>query len=342
MLQCILLTFSLFFICFSNHSYANPAQNKIQPSKLHILINTAVPWLRLYDGDTIIAAYPVAVGKPSSPTPSGNFTVQEKIVDPTWIDPDDTSIQIDSGSQNPLGYRWLGLGGNYGIHGTNNPNSIGYHVSHGCIRVQENNIEKLFSETPVGTPVKIIYDRLVIEKDDNGSIVYYIYPDAYYQQPLTTTYVINQLKTWGVSDFVDRNSVKQQLLASTGEPNYIVTPVKLQLEDKSLDFTAYKTDNVILLPVMPLSKIIGLPLTWDKEKNLLSSKYGQVPGISKNDNVYINIIDVEKLFNLQRDWQQPDFLILRVMKNSTAAIYNAAGLAIPRHSFTNNEQPQAA
>ncbi|MDW8802633.1 L,D-transpeptidase [Clostridium sp. A1-XYC3] len=82
-----------------------------------------------------------SVGKPSTPTPKGNFTIINKAVNPGG----------------PFGARWLGLSARgYGIHGTNNPSSIGKAVSNGCIRLLNANVIELFNLVSIGTPVKII------------------------------------------------------------------------------------------------------------------------------------------------------------------------------------------
>jgi lipoprotein-anchoring transpeptidase ErfK/SrfK len=76
-------------------------------------------------------------------TPKGNFKIINKA----------------HNSGGPFGARWLGLSapyGDYGIHGTNNPSSIGKAVSNGCIRTYNNNIIELYNLVPVGTPVKIV------------------------------------------------------------------------------------------------------------------------------------------------------------------------------------------
>ena len=91
--------------------------------KRWILINIPARSLRLYEDDKCVAMYPVGVGKIGSKTPAGFYKIVEKVVNPTWVDPGDTSVVIASGPDNPLGFRWLGIGGNYGIHGTNNPSS---------------------------------------------------------------------------------------------------------------------------------------------------------------------------------------------------------------------------
>ena len=89
-----------------------------------------------------ITVYPVAIGKPSTPTPPGNWKVVFKSVDPGG----------------PFGVRWMRLSvpwGSFGIHGTNNPNSIGKAVSHGCIRLYNEDVIVVYSQTPIGTPVNI-------------------------------------------------------------------------------------------------------------------------------------------------------------------------------------------
>ncbi|GAB6179098.1 hypothetical protein JCM14036_04170 [Desulfotomaculum defluvii] len=98
--------------------------------------------LNVYIGDKLSKSYPVGVGKVTTPTPAGEYKVINKVTNPGGI----------------LGTRWLGLnipGGNYGIHGTSNPSSIGKYVSLGCIRMHNKNVEDLFPQVPIGTMVEI-------------------------------------------------------------------------------------------------------------------------------------------------------------------------------------------
>jgi lipoprotein-anchoring transpeptidase ErfK/SrfK len=92
----------------------------------------------------VLKTYPIAIGNASTPTPKGNFKIVNKARKPGG----------------PFGARWLGLSapnGDYGIHGTNNPASIGKTVSNGCIRTyNNNNIIELYNLVPVGSSVKII------------------------------------------------------------------------------------------------------------------------------------------------------------------------------------------
>ncbi|MCX8128791.1 MAG: L,D-transpeptidase [Clostridia bacterium] len=106
-----------------------------------ITINTGTRTLTLYKDGKWFKSYPVAVGKPSTPTPKGNFTIVNKAYKPGG----------------PFGERWLGLNKpGYGIHGTNNPGSIGKAVSNGCVRLYNNDIIELYNLVPIGTAVTIM------------------------------------------------------------------------------------------------------------------------------------------------------------------------------------------
>ncbi len=92
--------------------------------------------------DNTRKVYPVAVGKKQTPTPLGNWVIVQKAVNPGG----------------PFGARWMRLSvpwGGYGIHGTNNPKSIGKAVSHGCVRMYNEDVIEVYRQTPIGTPVNI-------------------------------------------------------------------------------------------------------------------------------------------------------------------------------------------
>ena len=106
-----------------------------------IVVYPARRLLELYKGTERIRHYPIAVGKRSTPTPPGQYTIARKIVNPGGV----------------FGSRWLGLSiPFYGIHGTNNPSSIGQAVSKGCIRMHNHDVENLFRLVEIGTPVTIM------------------------------------------------------------------------------------------------------------------------------------------------------------------------------------------
>ncbi|MDR1703028.1 MAG: L,D-transpeptidase [Sporomusaceae bacterium] len=106
----------------------------------NILITKSKLELTVFDGNKPIRQFPVAIGKPTTPTPVGNFVVASKINNPGGM----------------LGTRWLGLDYDaYGIHGNNAPWSIGKMASNGCIRMHNNHVEELYVLVKVGTPVYI-------------------------------------------------------------------------------------------------------------------------------------------------------------------------------------------
>jgi L,D-transpeptidase ErfK/SrfK len=116
--------------------------------------------LVLLDGQRILKIYDVAVGKPSTPSPQGEFHVINRIPNPTWYGPGKV---VGPGKDNPLGTRWLGLSERgYGIHGTNAPRSIGKAASHGCIRMRARDLEELFALVDVGTNVELHGERPLV------------------------------------------------------------------------------------------------------------------------------------------------------------------------------------
>jgi L,D-transpeptidase catalytic domain/Putative peptidoglycan binding domain len=117
--------------------------------------------LYLYRGMRYWKLFPVATGTSSYPTPLGRFRIVVKWRNPWWYPPDSDWAKdlepVPPGPSNPLGTRWMGISSpGVGIHGTPEPGSIGYSVSHGCIRMRISDAEWLFEQVPVGTPVFIV------------------------------------------------------------------------------------------------------------------------------------------------------------------------------------------
>jgi lipoprotein-anchoring transpeptidase ErfK/SrfK len=113
--------------------------------------------LALIENDQIVSIYPVAVGKPVSPSPVGTFSVVNRVANPTYYAPGKI---VGPGAANPIGTRWIGLSApGYGIHGTDNPGSIGYAKSHGCIRLRNHDVERLFERVRPGDVVELHAER---------------------------------------------------------------------------------------------------------------------------------------------------------------------------------------
>jgi hypothetical protein len=129
----------------------------LQADSLRIVIN--VPAFRLYlvSRNELVKEYPVAVGRPWTPTPRGSFRILQKTKDPTWAPKG--RKPVPPGPANPLGHRWMRISADgYGIHATNDPGSIGQARSHGCIRMFRADAEDLFDRVALDTPVEIVYE----------------------------------------------------------------------------------------------------------------------------------------------------------------------------------------
>lgn len=107
-----------------------------------IFVDVEMKTLYLFHGDELESQYPIATGTWDAPTPLGVFTIVSRF----------------SGEMSGFGTCFLGLNvpwGNYGIHGTNRPETIGTNASHGCIRMRVKDAEALYALVPNGTRVVI-------------------------------------------------------------------------------------------------------------------------------------------------------------------------------------------
>lgn len=121
-----------------------------------LLVSLPARKIVLLEDGRVLKTYPVAIGKPSTPSPRGTFHIASHVVNPTYTH--DGKV-VKPGPGNPVGTRWMSLGfKGYGIHGTNQPESIGHAASHGCIRLRNRDVEELFELVRVGDEVDLIGD----------------------------------------------------------------------------------------------------------------------------------------------------------------------------------------
>ena len=113
--------------------------------------------LALVEDGQVKKVYTVAVGKPSTPSPMGTFTIERRVANPTYHHGGKTILP---GPGNPVGTRWMGLSKHgYGIHGTNEPRSIGKAASHGCIRMSKTDLEEFYDLVEVGDTGELVGQR---------------------------------------------------------------------------------------------------------------------------------------------------------------------------------------
>lgn len=129
------------------------------PNENWIVLNKDSNTLYHLNGDKILGRYNVGTGKLPQYTPEGKFTIVKKFKNPRWGGAGRYKPIAGGAPNNPLGKRWMGLsiggGGVYGIHGNSDRRSIGRYVSLGCIRMFNEDVEKLYEIVDIGTSVWI-------------------------------------------------------------------------------------------------------------------------------------------------------------------------------------------
>lgn len=125
---------------------------KVLHGPFHVVIHKASHDLYVYQQDVLVRYFKVGLGENGS-TPTGEWVVQNKLINPTYYDPRGSGIVAADDPNNPLGERWIGLEGvkgeavgqqRYGIHGTNEPDTIGQNKSLGCVRMYNQDVEWLY------------------------------------------------------------------------------------------------------------------------------------------------------------------------------------------------------
>jgi L,D-transpeptidase ErfK/SrfK len=178
-----------------------------------------LPEMRLYyypeakDGQVpVVITHPVSVGRMDWETPLGKTTITNKKKDPDWRPPQslkDEAIEagdeplpdiVKAGPDNPLGRYAMRLGiPGYLIHSTNKPYGVGMRVTHGCLRMYPEDIEQLFDEIPVGTPVRIVNHPIKLGWLAD-SLFIELHPPLDEDQEKYANYMQNVLDT--ISDFL--------------------------------------------------------------------------------------------------------------------------------------------
>ncbi len=206
-----------------------------------IVIN--LPELRLYyfpDGDAgRVITHPISIGRMEWRTPLGLTEVHSKVENPTWYPPqsirDEYAAQnrtleavVPPGPDNPLGKHAMRLAlPGYLIHGTNMPAGVGMRVTHGCIRMFPEDIESLYADVPVGTPVRIVNQPVKLGRSGTD---YYLeaHPlldetlrgdEASIMTELTRAYVAAIEE--GQGDRFDWEMAERVVLNSRGVPQFI-------------------------------------------------------------------------------------------------------------------------
>jgi lipoprotein-anchoring transpeptidase ErfK/SrfK len=148
----------LFVLAMGTRAIAQdqPALKSSSPGRgirRQVLVSLKDRKLAVVESGKVLRTFSVGVGAAASPSPEGRFEIVSRVANPTYYHP---GTVIPAGEDNPIGPRWIGLDQKgYGIHGTNQPRSVGSATSHGCIRLRNSDVVKLFELVRVGDTVEI-------------------------------------------------------------------------------------------------------------------------------------------------------------------------------------------
>jgi L,D-transpeptidase ErfK/SrfK len=143
----------------SRASAADETARTVSPAiaQRRVVVSILDRKLAVIEDGEVVTIFPVAVGKASTPSPVGTFTIVNRVSNPTYYK---AGKVVGPGAANPVGTRWIGLSEKgYGIHGTDRPGSIGFAKSHGCIRLRNQDVEQLFERVRTGDVVELHAER---------------------------------------------------------------------------------------------------------------------------------------------------------------------------------------
>ncbi len=197
---------------------------------LGLVIN--VPEMRLYDFTVkgLPEVFAIAIGDEVDNSLMGEFKVGNKRTNPIWYVPasirqekPELPAQVPPGPDNPLGDRWMNIGvTSYGIHGTNTPYSIGRLATHGCVRLYNDEMRRLFDRTQSGTRLRLVYQSVKLGRRGNGLYVE-AYPDVYNREPNRLGELMMTLNDLGLASYVDAELVQQVVKDGIGYPIQVGT-----------------------------------------------------------------------------------------------------------------------
>lgn len=132
----------------------------VPETQISLVIRLSDRKVYVYEDEDLITSYPIAIGRSGWETPVGDHEIIQMIQDPAWENPFTGAVIPGGDVENPLGSRWIGFwtdGINFvGFHGTPNEESVGQAASHGCIRMYDRDVIKLFELVELGTTVTVV------------------------------------------------------------------------------------------------------------------------------------------------------------------------------------------
>ena len=275
----------------ANGGYAASQPDLVSPS---IVLNLPSRTLEFFSGSTLIKVYPIAIGKPSTPSPLGSFSIINKEYDPAWYPPRGGYV-VPSGPDNPLGYRWMGFLPLYGIHGTNAPWAIGGAVSNGCIRMKEEDVEEIFEVVPYGTPVHITYERTKVRIDDQ-QVSIGIYPDVYGYGDISVWEVRQKLNNYGLGWVVPDEAIICLIREEADRQVVLAQFYKLKVNGKVMVERVIAQQDAVHIPVWAVAKQLNVNIIWDERTQTIKAGNFIVSGVEKGNMLCVSPENLQLLF----------------------------------------------
>lgn len=172
-----------------------------------------------------VEIFAIAIGDSIDPSLVGEFKIGHKRENPAWHVPKSILAErpelpavVPPGPENPLGPFWMTIGKtSYGIHGSNNEWSIGREATHGCIRLYNDQIEKLWRRTKPGTPLRLIYQTVKVGWRERTLFVE-AHPDVYGRDPEREVAAVEKLRSLDLWPFVDEPAFRRAIAETRGIP----------------------------------------------------------------------------------------------------------------------------
>ena len=284
-----------------------PGGGTVPPKGQYLLLNIASTTLYFFEDGRLIKCYKIGVGRTFEQTPLGDFKVVVKQINPTWYPKG--RKPVPPGPANPLGTRWMGLGGtDYGIHGTNAPWTIGLPSSGGCIRLVNADAEELFERVKVGTPVRIVYETVeVVEDERTGDETLLVWADIYGRGQEPPEVIIAELEQAGRPGAVRLEDLREALARADGYPLRLPLGRPAELNGWTIPGGYIRGDGSLWVQIRPLAENFGREVVWDAQDHVVKIDGRAVPGAAWPDGRWrVKLEDLQGILGLPLAWEVDD------------------------------------
>lgn len=194
-----------------------------------VVIDVATRSLFWFEHGTLRARFPVGIGRVDWATPLGRYRIVGRREDPVWHVPDSIQAEmrahgdkviarVEPGPENPLGKYLLQLSvPGYALHGTNAPGSVGKYATHGCLRLRNEDAERLYRDAPNGTRVEVIYEPVKIAREGK-SVFLEVHRDVHRTGAADLATVLALIANARLADQVDAERVADVTARAWGTP----------------------------------------------------------------------------------------------------------------------------